>query len=118
MESLRIDTTFMEFSPYVVLKRAPRVAVSAAALSLAMFVSSYIGLLLLFLPLLLESEISVSLVCFYFGISTLLNVAVRRGDVDLLRASLRSDWRRGVIELAAFLVLAVVTYSTVAVVIL
>ncbi len=110
LERVGVDTTFGEFTPYIVVRRTPRVIVATLALFLTTLIASYIGLLFLILPALYPLELIPAILCWYMAFSILANNAIRGGDVILLRSSLQEYPRSGVAELVIFVVLIFIVY--------
>ncbi len=110
LDGVGVDLTFGEFTPYIVLRRTPRVFVVVLSIFLTMLFSVYIGLFFLLLPALYPLHLALAILCWYMAISILANSAIRGGDVTLLSSSLRHSPRSGVAELVMFVALILVVY--------
>ncbi|MCF2136504.1 MAG: hypothetical protein K9W43_04605 [Candidatus Thorarchaeota archaeon] len=110
LDGVGVDTTFGEFTPYIVTRRTPRVFVVVLSLFLTMLLSVYIGLLFLILPALYPVDLLLAIFCWYMAIAILSNSAIRGGDMVLFSSSLRQSPRSGVAELVIFVTIVCVIY--------
>ncbi len=105
-----LDTTFLEFNPYVVVERPPRVGVVVVALLVTLTLSVYAGMMLLIVTTIVEMAAPLVAAAWYLGLAILLNSCVRGGDLNLLRTSLQSHPRSGTVELGIVSLLVAVVY--------
>jgi hypothetical protein len=115
LEGIGGGSTYAELNLFLKVDRPPRVAVLVSALYVSTVASVFIGLSLLFLPVVLLAGAPVVLLCWYMALCVLFNSSLRGGDFSLLGVALQKHPGRGVAELLLTLAVLIVFYTYVGV---
>jgi hypothetical protein len=115
LDAIGAGSTYGELNLFLKVDRPPKVAVLVSALYLSTVASLYIGVTLLFLPVVMLMGAPVVLLCWYLALCVLFNSSLRGGDVQLLGAALQKHPGRGMAELFIALTVLIVFYAFVGV---